>query len=94
MTTQPARLNLPGAIQVHNAAAAMHDGELYLSLVTCSGHVTTFMFEGEPLAALRAALPPQSWADRQAADLQTLTEVGATVAEAKTATWTPIPVKA
>ena len=57
-------LQLPPGVHVHNASAGMFDGDLFVSLVTDDGHVTTYEFEGEPLDALRAALAP-SWADRQ-----------------------------
>ena len=53
-------LNLPAAVHVHNAEAAMLYGDLIVALVTDDGQVTTLLFEGEgePLAALRAALTP------------------------------------
>ena len=61
-------LQLPPGIHVHNAEGGMFDGTLFMSLVSDDGRVVTFLFEGEPLAALRAALIPveeASWADRQ-----------------------------
>jgi hypothetical protein len=42
----------------------MFDGVLFVAIVTDDGHVTTLLFDGEPLEALRAALA-STWTDRQ-----------------------------
>jgi hypothetical protein len=49
-------LNLPGAIDVHRIAAAIHNGELFLTILTESGRVSTFAIAGEALDTLRDAL--------------------------------------
>ena len=46
----------PNAIPVRNAEAAMKAGALYVAFVTDTGWGGTFLFEGEPLEALRAAI--------------------------------------
>ena len=57
-------LQLPSAAHVHNAEVGMFDGVLFVAIVTDDSHVTTLLFDGEPLEALRDALTA-SWADRQ-----------------------------
>ena len=53
-----APLQLPGAVHVRNAEAAMDDNGLYVTLATDANWGGTFLFTGVNIEAIRAAITP------------------------------------